>query len=53
MMGLQERVVGAAEHEGVGVQALGSGFGAEFFEVDAHDFGGHGPAVGRTRLAPH
>ena len=42
MSGFQQRIVGAAEHEGVGVQALGRGFGAEFFEVNTYDLLGHG-----------
>ena len=39
---LEEWVVGASEHEGVGIHASGRGFGAELFEVDPYDFCGNG-----------
>ena len=40
--GAQERVVGAAEDQGVGIEAALGGFGAEFVEVDFDDLGGDG-----------
>ncbi len=46
--GLDERaeqgVVGAAEDERVGLEALGGGGGEQFVEIDADDLGGDGVA---------
>ena len=36
----QERVVGAAEDEGVGIEAVLAGLGAQFVEINFDDFGG-------------
>jgi len=46
--GFEQRIVGAAENERVRLHALGCGVGAEFVEVDAHDFSRNlmaGPAL--------
>ncbi len=40
--GAQQGVVGAAEDQSVGVEALGGGLGGEFVEIDADDLGGDG-----------